>query len=144
MLNDFHRGACGGNLSGLATTQNFLQAGYLFPSIFKDCIEVVKRCRSCQVYTRKMCMHPTLLFHGITIGPFTKWGIIFTTCNLPSTRNHMYIIIAIDYFTMWDEVMPTFKNDGETIAFFLFNQVISWFGIPKEIVTNHGIHFQIR
>jgi hypothetical protein len=28
MLNDFHTGACGGHLSGLATTQNILRAGY--------------------------------------------------------------------------------------------------------------------
>lgn len=38
--------------------------------------------------------------------------------------------------------MPTIVNDGETIALFLFNQVISCFRIPKEIVTDHGIHFQ--
>ena len=38
--------------------------------------------------------------------------------------------------------MPTFGNDGETAALFLFNQVIARFGIPKEIVTDHGSHFQ--
>ena len=44
MLNDFHGGACGGNLSRLATTQNILIVGYYWPSIFKDCINAVKRC----------------------------------------------------------------------------------------------------
>ena len=38
--------------------------------------------------------------------------------------------------------MPTFKADGETAAFFMFNQIIERFGIPKVIVTNHGNHFQ--
>ena len=38
--------------------------------------------------------------------------------------------------------MPTFGNDGETIALFLFNHIISCFGIPKYIVTDHGSHFQ--
>ena len=38
--------------------------------------------------------------------------------------------------------MPNFKADGETIAFFIFNQIIAQFGIPKVIVTDHGIHFQ--
>lgn len=46
------------------------------------------------------------------------------------------------YFTMCLEVMPTIVNDGETTTLFLFNQVISHFGTPKEIVTNHGSHFQ--
>ncbi len=38
--------------------------------------------------------------------------------------------------------MPTYKNDSGTAALFLFNQIISWFGIPREIVTEHGRHFQ--
>ena len=55
--------------------------------------------------------------------------------------NH-HIIVAIDYFTKWDEVMPTVKFDGETAAHFVFNQIITQFGIPKELVTDHGSHFQ--
>jgi len=43
-----------------------------------------------------------------------KWGIDFTTCNTPSTWNHKYIIVAIDYFMKWAEAMPTFRNDSET------------------------------
>ena len=52
LLNDCHSGACGGHLTGLATTQNFLPAGYFCPLIFKDYVEVVKRCHPCQIYTR--------------------------------------------------------------------------------------------
>ena len=47
VLNDCHGGACGGHLSGLATAQKILRAGYFWPSIFKDCIEAVKRCHPC-------------------------------------------------------------------------------------------------
>ena len=47
VLNDFHSGACGGHLSGLATTQKILLAGYFWPSIFKYCIEAVKKCHPC-------------------------------------------------------------------------------------------------
>ena len=42
----------------------------------------------------------------------------------------------------WVESMPTFKDDGETITLFLFNQIIARFNVLKEIVTNHGSHFQ--
>jgi len=38
--------------------------------------------------------------------------------------------------------MPTFNNDGETTTLFLFNKVTSWFSIPKEIISDHGDHFQ--
>jgi hypothetical protein len=89
-----------------------------------------------------MRAHPTPMFPVITVGPFTKWGIDYTTCNRPSPRGHFYIIIVVDYFTKWVEAMPTFKDDGEAATLFLFNQIIARFGIPREIVTNHGSHFQ--
>jgi len=42
MLNDFHSGAFGGHLFGLATTQKILHVGYFWPLIFKYCVEAVK------------------------------------------------------------------------------------------------------
>ena len=36
----------------------------------------------------------------------------------------------------------TFKDDGKTTTLFLFNQIIARFGVPREIVTDHGSHFQ--
>ena len=89
-----------------------------------------------------MHTHPASLFPVITICPFTKWGIDYTTCNLPSAKGHKYIIVVVDYFTKWVEAMPTFGNDGETTTLFLFNHVIASFFIPREIVTDHGSHFQ--
>ena len=62
--------------------------------------------------------------------------------NPASAGGHKYIIVAIDYFTKLAEAMPTFRADGETTAFFVFNQIIARFGIPKVIVTDHGSHFQ--
>ena len=50
--------------------------------------------------------------------------------------------MAIDYFKKWAEAMPIVKFDGETAAHFIFNQIITLFGIPKELVTNHGSHFK--
>jgi transposase InsO family protein len=38
--------------------------------------------------------------------------------------------------------MPTFKNDGEIVNLFIFNQIVARFDIPKEIFTDHGSHFQ--
>ena len=125
VLNDAHSGACGVHLSGLATAQKILRVGYFWPTIFKDCVKAVKRCRPCQLYTRKMWSHPTPLFLVISMGPFTKWGIDYVTCNPISTGGHKHIIVAIDYFTKWAEAMPTYKADGETASFFVFKQIIA-------------------
>jgi hypothetical protein len=79
VLNDFHTGACGSHLSGLETTQNILRAGYFWPTLIKDCIESVKNCHPCQIFSWKMRAHPDPMFPVITVGPFTKWGIDYTT-----------------------------------------------------------------
>ena len=89
-----------------------------------------------------MRAYPAPMFPVITVGPFTKWGIDYATCNPPSARGHRYIIVVVDYFTKWVEAMPTFNNDGETVALFIFNQIVARFDIPKVIVTDHGSHFQ--
>ena len=47
VLNDCHEGECGGHLSGISTAQNILRAGYFWSSIFKDCVDAVKRCHPC-------------------------------------------------------------------------------------------------
>ena len=64
------------------------------------------------------------------------------TCKPVWVGGHKYIIVAMDYFTKWEEEILTYKADVETTAFFVFNQIIAPFGIPKEIVTDHGSHFQ--
>lgn len=77
----------------------------------------------------------------VYVGPFSKWGTDFMTYNPHSSGLHGYIIVAVDYFTKWVEAMPTFNNIGQTTTYFFFNHVISWFGVPKAIVKDHGSHF---
>ena len=59
-----------------------------------------------------------------------------------SAGGHGHIIVVVDYFTKWDEAMPTYVEYGNIVALFLFNHIIARFRIPRAIVTNHGSHFQ--
>lgn len=142
VLSDYHSGACGGHMSGYATAQKILRAGYFWPSIFKDCILAECSCHECQIHHRKMRAPPAPLHPVVTVGPFAKWGIDHTSYNPHSAGGHGYIITAVDYFTKWAEVMPTLNEDGHTVAQFLFNHVITRFGVPQAIVTDHGKHFR--
>ena len=78
----------------------------------------------------------------IIVEPFTKWGVYFTTYNPSLEKGHKYIISVVDYFTKWVKHMLTFTRDDETTTNFVFNHIIARFGIPREIVTDNGIHFQ--
>eukprot|EP00253_Pinus_taeda_P007752 PITA_07752 len=98
-LNDCNLGACDGHLFGYATTQRILRVGYFWPTIFKDCIIVVRSCHACQIYDRKTKLPLTPLHPVVSVGPFTKWGIDFMTCNPTLAGGHGYIIVVDDYFT---------------------------------------------
>jgi hypothetical protein len=91
-----------------------------------------------------MWAHPAPMFLAIVVGPFTKWGMDFITFHPASVRGNHYIIVVVDYFTKWVEAMLKFSNDGETTALFIFNQIVARFNILKEIVTDHGSHFQSK
>ena len=98
--------------------------------------------------TLAKCFHircarvPALLHPIVTVGAFTKWGLDFMDCNPASAGGHHHIILAVDYFTKWAEAMPIVKYDSETAVHFIFNQIITWFGILKALVTYHGRKFQ--
>jgi hypothetical protein len=83
------------------------------------------------------------LFFTLSLLPtlFCKWGIDFMTCNPPSSNGHKYIIVAVDYFIKWAEAMPTFINTTNIAARFFFNHVISRFGVPLQLIFDHGKHF---
>jgi hypothetical protein len=140
-LNDCHSGACGGHMSGYATAQKILREGYFWPSLFKDCIISIQKFHACQTYNNKIRSHPTPLHPVVSIGPFTKWGIDFMTCNPHSDRGAWIHFVAMDYFKKWVEAMPTFDNTRKIAALFIFNHIITRFRIPQAIVTDHGIHF---
>ena len=127
---------------GYATAQKILRVGYFWPSNFKDYIVTVCKCHDCQIYQRKLRAPLVPLHPVITVGPFAKWGIDFMTCNPHSARGHAYIIVDVDYFTKWAEAMPTLAADGNTTAQFIYNHIITRFGVPQAIFTDHGSHFR--
>ena len=94
------------------------------------------------MFTSKKRTHPALLRPIVACGPFAKWGIDFVHCRPTLARGHGYIIVVVDYITKWAEAMPTYVKDGKAAALFLFNHIITRFGIPRAIVTDHGSNFQ--
>ena len=85
----------------------------------------------------EMCRH-----YLVRLNPHKCIFCVKSSHLLGFIGGHQHIIVAVDCFTKWAEAMPTIKSDGETAAHFVFNQIITRFGIPKELVTDHGRHFQ--
>jgi len=86
---------------------------------------------------------PLLLILVLT--PFAKWGLDFVgPINAPLSVGHHYIVKATDYITKWVEIVPLKKIDQETTADFIYQWIVCRFGVPLEIVSDHGAQFIIH
>jgi transposase InsO family protein len=49
--------------------------------------------------------------------------------------------IAFDYVTKWVEAKPLLHANEQSIVDFLFEDIFTRFGVPREIVTDQGAQF---
>jgi hypothetical protein len=80
-----------------------LQAGYYWPTLFKDAHVYYKSCDVCQAYAQRSTVNGFL--HPIPpLGPFEKWGIDLMGPLPMNRRGHRFIVIATDCLTKFVEV----------------------------------------
>ena len=53
-----------------------------------------------------------------------------------SSKGHNFILVAIDYFTKWVEVVPLKKAEHKDVIQFINEQIIHRFGIPRSITMD--------
>src|SRR6266545_4845732 len=72
---------------------------------------------------------------------YEKWGIDIVG-PLPITREgNRYIVVAMDYFSRWPEARPLKAANAETVATFIYEEIICRFGAPRVLQSDRGTHF---
>src|SRR6266498_3887309 len=72
---------------------------------------------------------------------FKRWGVDIVG-SLPITREgNRYIVVAMDYFSRWPEARPLKAANVDTVATFLYEEIICRFGAPKTLQSDRGIYF---
>ena len=135
-----HSEAYGGHFSARKTTDKILQAGFYWPTLFKDCFDFCKTCARCQqlggVTKRNMMPLTPILIIEI----FDCWGLDFMG-PFPPSCGYLYILLAVDYVSKWVEAIPTRTNDHKVVLKFLKEHIFSRFGVPRAIISDGGLHF---
>ncbi|XP_021996255.1 uncharacterized protein K02A2.6-like [Helianthus annuus] len=70
---------------------------------------------------------------------FDVWGIDFMG-PFPSSSGNRYILVAIDYVSMWVEAQALPTSDARVVVRFL-KKLFTRFGVPKAIISDRGTHF---
>ncbi|KAL5546344.1 hypothetical protein UlMin_006031 [Ulmus minor] len=53
-----------------------------------------------------------------------------------------YAVVAIDYYTKWVEAEALAKITEQNVTNFIWKHIICRFGIPRELVSDHGTQFE--
>ena len=83
-----------------------------------------------------------LLVPQVTLHPFDKWVMDFVgPINPPRKQTGAwYIITATNYLTRWVEAASVVDCTTATVARFLFDNIVTWFGCPRILMRFNGNH----
>nr|GEV44550.1 reverse transcriptase domain-containing protein [Tanacetum cinerariifolium] len=139
ILKAFHEGPIGGHHGANFTAKKVVDAGFFWPTIYKDAHDLVKSCDSCQ-RQGKISQRDEMPQNVIQVCEiFDVWGIYFIG-PFPSSQGNMYILVAVDYLSKWVEAKALPTNDARVVVKFL-KSIFTRFGTPRAIISNRGTHF---
>ncbi|GJU59036.1 reverse transcriptase domain-containing protein [Tanacetum coccineum] len=128
ILEACHNGPTGGHHGANLTAKKVFDAGFFWPSIYKDAHELVKNCDSCQ-RQGKISQRDEMPQNSIQVCEiFDVWGIDFMG-PLPSLKATNYILVAVDYLSKWVEAKALPTNDAR------FAKVMLKYGVTHRLST---------
>ena len=77
----------------------------------------------------------------VMIEPFEKWALDFIGPISPMSHKNKYILVCMDYVTKWVEAKSLFRATEKSVVEFIYEEIFTWFGVPREIVTDQGSQF---
>jgi hypothetical protein len=72
----------------------------------------------------------------VVIEPFKKWALDFVGPINPAYKKKKYILVCTDYVTKWVEEKSLPPASEQSVVDFLFNDIFTRFGVPRENVTD--------
>jgi hypothetical protein len=136
-----HDGPAAGHFGRLKTLKRVKEL-YYWPQRRKA---VVEWCRNCSVCSKRK--GPASRLHGpmqlYQVGaPMERVGIdILGPLPLTDSGNR-YLLVAMDYFTKWPEVVALPNQEAVTVATALVENFFCRFGAPLELHSDQGRNFE--
>jgi IS30 family transposase len=77
----------------------------------------------------------------VSLEPFEKWAIDFVGPFNPPSQQKVHILVYMDYVTKWVEAKEVVKETEKAVSNFMFEEIFSRYGAPREIVSDGGAQF---
>ncbi|GKC46053.1 reverse transcriptase domain-containing protein [Tanacetum coccineum] len=134
ILTPCHNGPIGGHHGANYTAKKVFDFGFYWPTIYRDAHDMVKSCDSCQ-RQGKISQKDEMPQNAIQVCEIFDFMGLF-----PSSRGNRYILVAVDYLSIWVEAKALHTNDARVIVKFLKSLFVR-FGTPCAIISDRSTHF---
>ena len=118
----FHRGK--------NSTYEKISARFFWYNISVDVADYIRTCEQCQ--KQGNLKSPKVELKPIPVPSEVMKQVGVDICNLPDVDGYHHVIVLIDYFSKWSEVVATKDRKAPTVAQFLY-----------EVMCRHGC-FQVQ
>jgi transposase InsO family protein len=104
-----------------------------------DVEDFVRTCHLCQLYRMGQADRPHIQTRRNAQCPMQRISLdILSMEGVKAPGKDRYVLVILDEFTRYAEAYPISSQDDKTVSDVFFNQFITRFGVPEEIVTDLG------
>jgi hypothetical protein len=118
--------------------------GFYCLTTIEDAKDIVRCCKACQRFASKPHA-PLVELQPIPLAwSFAQWGLdMVGKLHKSWPGGHVYLLVAVDKFTKWIEVVPVTTQDSAAVVKFI-ESIVFRFRVPNSIITDNGTNFKSK
>ena len=126
---------------GVKRTCARLTDSVIAPGLRKIARKVLSQCLPCQ---RRKAAKPKHGFLRSKPPTHMHQQVAMDFCGPYKTSNegYQYVLVIIDQFTKWVELIPCKSATAATVLDAFYTNVVCRFGVPEQLLTDNGSHFR--
>ncbi|XP_048623798.1 uncharacterized protein LOC106393666 [Brassica napus] len=140
ILHHCHGSSYAGHFATFKTVSKILQAGFWWPTMFRDAQAYIARCDACQRLGNISKRNEMPQNYILEVEVFDCWGVDFMG-PFPSSYKNEYILVAVDYVSKWVEAIVSPTNDAKVATKMFSSIIFPRFGVPRVVISDGGTHF---
>jgi len=113
--------------------------GYFWPSILPDCIDMARKCRTCNHTGQRIGQGDKFTDFRPVIQPwpFRGWAMnVIKDIQPVSQEGYKFVIVIIDYFTKWVKAKAFRTLKAMDVVNFIKEFIFIRFGIPESLTVD--------
>jgi len=123
---------------------NTLKVKYWFPFLYSSVLQYVASCDLCQKSKTSQHRKKAPLKPLEVVEPFGRVHMDFVGPLPTTSEGFRHLLVIVDSTSLYVEAFPTKSTTAEEVAQVLYKEVISRYGVMRELLSDRGSSFKNR